>query len=85
MISIKLRFFTLATVAAIFTGGSAMATGTVDTIYTNGNIYTVNQSQPWATAFAVNDGNFIKVGSDSEVTALADKTTKCPSCAGYDV
>ena len=48
----------------------------VDTIYTNGNIYTVNQGQPWATAFAVKDGKFVKVGTDSEITALAEEGTE---------
>ena len=34
-----------------------------DTIYTNGKIYTVNETQPWAEAVAIKDGIFIKVGS----------------------
>lgn len=35
-----------------------------DTVYVNGNIYTVNESEPWATAMVIKDGKFIYVGDD---------------------
>ena len=34
-----------------------------DTVHTNGRIYTVNETLPWAEAVAIKDGKFIKVGS----------------------
>ena len=46
-----------------------------DTVYNNGKIYTVNESQPWAEAVAIKDGKFIAVGSNTNVAALTgDKT-----------
>ncbi len=36
----------------------------VDVIYTNGNIYTVNEEYPWATTMAVKDGKFVYVGDE---------------------
>lgn len=47
-----------------------------DTVYKNGNIYTVNESQPWAEAVAIKDGKFLAVGSATEVEAVTgDGTT----------
>lgn len=40
-------------------------------IVTNGKIYTENENQPWAKAFAVRDGKFACVGSNEEVAAFA--------------
>ena len=47
-----------------------------DTIYTNGKIYTVNETQLWAEAVAIKDGKFIKVGSTAEIEALTGENTK---------
>ncbi|KAF2687320.1 amidohydrolase 3 [Lentithecium fluviatile CBS 122367] len=42
------------------------------TAYINGNVFTVNESQPHATAFIVSpDGLFTHVGSDAEIRAIA--------------
>ena len=46
-----------------------------DTIYTNGKIYTVNEAQPWAEAFAIKDGKIIKIGSSIEVEKLIGDET----------
>lgn len=48
---------------------------TVDVIYINGRIYTVNEAQPWAEAVAIKDGKFIKVGSNNDVLALKGEKT----------
>lgn len=46
-----------------------------DVIYLNGKVYTVDKSQEWAQAFAIKDGNFLKVGTNEEIQALrGDKT-----------
>ena len=34
------------------------AKDSADTVYINGEIYTVNQDQPWAEAVVINEGNF---------------------------
>ncbi|USD67193.1 amidohydrolase [Vibrio sp. SCSIO 43136] len=47
----------------------------VDTVYYNAEVYTVDSNLPWASAFAVEDGKFVAVGSDSEIKDLANKDT----------
>lgn len=58
---------------------------TVDTIYTNGKIYTVNEAQPWVEAVAIKDGKFIKVGTTTEVEALAGDNTNIVDLGGQFV
>ncbi len=53
-----------------------------DSIYTNARVYTVNGKQPWAEAFAVQDGRFVAVGSADEVAALARNNTKIVDLKG---
>jgi len=53
----------------------ATTQGNADAIYTNGKIYTVTNEQPWAEAFAIKDGVFIKVGTNEEVKALVGDNT----------
>ncbi len=47
----------------------------VDSIYKNGKIYTVNKNQPWAEAFAIKNGKFYFVGSNSDIDLLTSETT----------
>ena len=49
---------------------------TADTVYTNGRIYTVNETQPWAEAVAIKDGKFIFVGSAEGAKAFTGADTK---------
>ena len=37
-----------------------------DVVYTNGNIYTVNEDKPWAEAVAIKDGKLVVVGPNEE-------------------
>lgn len=53
-----------------------------DTIYTNGNIYTVNDAQPWAEAVAIKDGSFLVVGSTADVEAVAGESTEVIDLGG---
>lgn len=53
-----------------------------DTVYVNGKIYTVNESQPWAEAIAIKDGKFIKVGTTAEVESLQGKNTNIINLEG---
>ena len=46
-----------------------------DVIYTNARVYTVNQDQPWAEAFAVKDGTFLAVGDLQTVMASKGDNT----------
>ena len=58
---------------------------TADTIYQNGRIYTVNDSQPWAEAVAIRDGRFIAAGSNAEVTRYAGPETTLVDLEGQFV
>ncbi|MEH6548349.1 MAG: amidohydrolase [Pseudomonadales bacterium] len=53
-----------------------------DKVYTNGNIYTVNDAQPWVEAVAMKDGKFITVGSSAEVAAVTGEATELVDLAG---
>ncbi len=41
-----------------------------DTIYTNGKVYTVEQDNPWAEAFAVKNGRFVALGKTAALELL---------------
>lgn len=47
-----------------------------DTVYFNGKIYTVNDSQPWVEAVAIDDGKFVFVGNDDEVKTFIGPDTE---------
>ena len=46
-----------------------------DTIYVNGNVYTVDEAFSTASAFAIRDGSFIYVGDDAGARELAGPLT----------
>jgi len=50
-------------------------THVADTIYTGGNIITVNDAQPGAEAVAVKDGKIIAVGNEADVLRTAGQNT----------
>lgn len=53
-----------------------MAHSTPDIVFHNGQITTLDPSNPMATAVAIADGKFLAVGSDNEILALADSNTR---------
>ena len=61
------------------TGGLSDA---ADTIFTNAKVYTVDESQPWAEAFAVKDGRFVAVGAHAEIEAMAGNGTESVDLGG---
>lgn len=56
-----------------------------DVVYTNGQIYTVNEAQPWAEAVAIKDGTFLVVGSNADVEAVTGEGTEVVDLAGQFV
>lgn len=56
-----------------------------DSVYINGNIYTVDKKFSTATAFAVKDGKFIYVGEVSKVDKYIGKETKVYDLKGQTV
>lgn len=53
-----------------------------DVVYTNGQIYTVNEAQPWAEAVAIKDGKFLVVGSNADVEAVTGEDTEAVDLGG---
>jgi predicted amidohydrolase YtcJ len=53
-----------------------------DVVYTNGRIYTVNESQTWAEAVAIKDGMFLVVGSNDDVKAVTGDSTEVVDLGG---
>jgi predicted amidohydrolase YtcJ len=47
-----------------------------DVVYTNGNIYTVDEAQLWVEAVAIKDGKFIVVGSAGDIAAVTGEDTE---------
>ena len=70
-------FFTLALFAI-----SACAKETADTIYTGGQILTIDDAQPTAEAVAVRDGRVLAVGDADAVSALRGSSTEIFDLAG---
>jgi predicted amidohydrolase YtcJ len=76
--------------AFIVTASVAFATGcsapdsqrTADTIYTGGDIVTVNDAQPTAEALAVKDGKILAVGAQDDVFKTKGPTTKVLDLGG---
>ena len=64
---------------------AAPAVAAPDTIYTNGRIYTVDESNAWAEAVAIKDGKFVAVGSAADVAALAGDSTEIVDLGGQFV
>ncbi len=56
-----------------------------DAVFVNGEVYTVDESQPSAQAFAVKDGKFMAVGSNAEIEALAGPETEKTDLGGQFV
>ncbi len=56
-----------------------------DLIVVNGVVYTIDDAQPKAEAFAVKNGRFVAIGSSAEVRALAGKATQVIDAQGMTV
>ena len=53
-----------------------------DTVYTNGKIYTVNETQPWAEAVAIKGGKYIFIGTSEDAKDLIGESTKVVDLEG---
>ncbi len=56
-----------------------------DLIVVNGNVYTVDEAQPHAQAFAVKHGRFVAVGSNDDIRNLATRRTTLLDAEGMTV
>lgn len=59
-----------------------VGTPTADWVLTNGRIYTVDESHPWAEAAVIKDGNFAYVGDNAGAEAYADDGVKITDLRG---
>ncbi|AYH02802.1 amidohydrolase [Pectobacterium parmentieri] len=55
---------------------AAETAATADLVLRNGNIYTVNQGQPWAEAVAVRDGRYVFIGSNAQAAEFIGPKTQ---------
>lgn len=63
----------------------ARPTAPADLILVNGRVYTVDDSRPMVSAFAVKNGRIVFAGSDREVRALAGARTRVVDAGGGTV
>ena len=61
---------------------SALAAATADTIYTGGEIITINDAAPYAEALAVKDGKILAVGAKADVLKTKGDATKLIDLGG---
>jgi len=61
------------------------ASAPADVILHHGTVTTLDRSNPTATAVAIRDGRFVRVGADADVLALAGSATKVIDLKGRRV
>jgi len=72
----------LAQVAACGPTTDPAATPAADWVLTNGRIYTVNETQPWAEAVAVSNGRFVYVGDSEGAASFIGEDTQTSDLDG---
>jgi len=60
----------------------ALGGESADSVLLNGRIYTLDDSQPWASAVAIRDGRFVAVGDRSSVSSLVGPQTRVIDLGG---
>ena len=65
--------------------GGALAQGKADVVFTNGNIYTVNEKQPRSNAIAVKNGRIVFVGTNAGAKKYLNKDTRVIDLKGSTV
>lgn len=82
----RLKTMLSALVASTLLSAPALADpspgGHVDRLFINGHIWTGDDAQPWAEAFAVSGDTLVGVGSDADVKAMAAPDTAVTDLAG---
>jgi predicted amidohydrolase YtcJ len=79
-----LRSF-VAALAALPSLLAAQASQPADIIVVNGRVYTVDETRPVVSAFAIRNGRFLFAGSDVEVRALAGSATRVIDAGGATI
>lgn len=66
-------------------GRAAVGTSDPDQVLVNGRVFTVDDPQPTAEAFAIKDGRFVAVGASDDVRNLAGRRTQVIDAEGMTV
>jgi len=66
-------------------GAATEAGGAADLIVTNANMYTIDEANPTAEAFAIKSGRFLAVGSSADIDNLRAPGTEVIDAAGMTV
>ena len=61
---LRILYVSLCLMLCACTGGNAPNSAAADQVFINGRIYTVDESQPWAEAVVIKDGEFVYVGDN---------------------
>ena len=72
----------LISVLALLNLGCPAGAQPADTVFTNGPIYTVSDTQPWASALAVDDGEIVYVGDGAGLAPFIGPETRVIDLAG---
>jgi len=72
-------------VAVCCAASGALQAEPADTVFINGNIYTVNERQPRAEAIAVKAGRIVFVGSNADAKTFQEPSTRVVNLAGKTV
>ena len=78
----KKRFFRACGLIVGMLSYGNLALAQADTVFTNGRIYTVDSSKPYAEAVAVKDGKFVGVGSAKDIKKFIGKRTRVVDLGG---
>ena len=73
------------TAILLFVSGVTAGAETAGTVFINGNIYTVNDKQPFAQAIAVKCDRIIFVGANADAEKLRSDKTRIVDLAGKTV
>jgi predicted amidohydrolase YtcJ len=77
-----LAFLFLSVLSGFSALGGAEEGLMADMVLLNGRIFTVDAALPWATAVAIRDGKFVRVGKDEEIRELIGKDTEVIDLGG---
>jgi len=84
--SLRLRFWSLLLISAIFSAGVSAAqtpqSHVANTILLNGRVYTLNPHQPWAEAVAISGDKILAVGSIKDISSYRDSSTRVIDLGG---
>jgi predicted amidohydrolase YtcJ len=80
-----MKILILSTLFVVVLAASTVLGQDADTVFSNGNIYTVNETQPRAEAIAVRGSRIVFVGSNAGSNKYVGRSTKIIDLKGATV